>query len=134
LILTPFVLAGCGSRFATVEGKVTVDGHPANSGRVFFRSADGKSVVFAYIMPEGTYQAMDVPLGPMKVTVTPLTRLERDKLQRSAKKKPNAPESPAVPKGSFVPIPPKYEDPDGSGLTTTVNSGINTYDIELSSR
>ena len=135
LIVTPLVLAGCGSRFATVAGKVTVDGHSANSGRVFLRSPDGKSVVVAYIMPDGAYQAMDVPLGPKKITVTALTRLERDKLKRSGKfKKSDAPESSAARRGPFVPIPAKYEDPDGSGLTTTVQSGINTYDSELSSR
>src|SRR5438132_5930448 len=83
LILTPFVLAGCGPQHAIVEGQITVDGHPANSGRVFFRSADEKSVIFAYIQPDGAYQAVDVPLGPMTVWITPLTKLERAKLQRT---------------------------------------------------
>src|SRR5438046_2405730 len=109
LILTLFVLAGCGRRLAIVAGKITVDGHPANSGRVFFRSADEKSVVFAYIGRDGAYHAVDVPPGPMKVWVTPLTRMERDKLKRSAKvKKGNASESPEAPIVSFVSIPQKY--------------------------
>jgi hypothetical protein len=132
------VLAGCGSQHAIVEGEITVDGQPANSGRVFFRSADEKSVVVAYVQSDGTYHAVDVPLGPMTVWVTPLTRLERGKLQRNAKaKKPNVPEAPEGPEApilSFVSIPPKYQDPNSSGLTTTVQSGTNTYNIEMASR
>jgi hypothetical protein len=132
------VLAGCGRKFGTVDGKITVDGRPVNSGRVLFRSADEKHVVFAYIGPEGAYRALDVPSGPMNVWVTPPTKMERAKMQRKGRAKKGdtseAPEVPEVPIVSFVPIPQKYQDPTTSGLTTTVQPGPNTYNIEMSSR
>jgi hypothetical protein len=138
LVIMLFVLIGCGPRLAHVKGKITVSGRAANSGRVFFRSADEKSVVVAYIGPDGAYQAVDVPVGPMSVWVTPLTRMERTKMQRSARsqktKAQEESESPQAPTGSFVTIPEKYQDPTTSQLTTTVNSGVNTYNIELSSQ
>jgi hypothetical protein len=138
LILLLFVLAGCGRKLAIVDGKITVDGRPANSGRVFFRSADEKSVVFAYIAPDGAYHAIDVPPGPMKVWITPLTKMERSKLQRRAATKKGktaeAAEAPEAPILSFVSIPQKYQAPTSSGLTTTVQTGTNTYNIQLSSR
>jgi hypothetical protein len=138
LILTLLVLAGCGRKFGTVDGKITVDGRPANSGRVFFRSADEKSVVVAYIGREGTYHAVDVPPGTMNVWVTPPTKMERQKMQRrggARKERPaDAPEPPEPPLASIVSIPQKYQDPTSSGLTTTVQPGRNTYNIEMSSR
>ena len=132
------LLAGCGQRLAVVKGKITVDGRPANSGRVFFRSADEKSVVFAYLGPDGAYQAVDVPPGPMNAWVTPLTKMERTKIQRSARSKKakaaEESEAPPTPIVSFQSIPEKYQDPTTSRLTTIVNSGTNTYNIEMSSQ
>ena len=33
--------------------------------------------------------------------------------------------------GKYVPIPPRYRDPEKSGLTYTVRAGSQTHDIEL---
>ena len=33
--------------------------------------------------------------------------------------------------GQYVKIPSKYANPQGSGLTTTLKAGDNTYDINL---
>jgi hypothetical protein len=137
LILTLFALAGCGgSGLATVEGKVTVDGHPATAGRVVFRSADGKSTVIANIATDGSYRALDVPQEDMKVTVAGLTRLERTRIQRGAGKGKKSSESEAMAKEieSSPKIPERYQDPEASGLTCTVKSGTNTYNIEISSK
>ncbi len=138
-LLAPLVLAGCGGGgSATVEGKVTIDGRAATSGRVFFRSADGKSVVAATIGSDGTYRAVDVPCDAMKVTVTLPTKWERIGLVRDAKKAKQAAgsEAPGAPGGAkavdyATKIPKKYEDPDASGLAYTVKSGANTYNIEI---
>lgn len=141
-LLALFVLAGCGDRgSAIVEGKVTIDGQPASSGRVFFRSADGKSTIVATIGSDGAYRAVDVPCDAMKITVTLPTKWERIGLIRDAKKakKPGASVGPGAPGGvkafeSSAKIPKKYEDPDASGLALTVKSGTNTYDIEISTK
>jgi hypothetical protein len=141
-VLALLVPAGCGvGGSATVEGKVTIDGQPASSGRVFFRSADGKSTVVATIGPDGAYRAVDVPCDTMKVTVTLPTKWERIGLLRDAKKakKSGASEGPKAPRGvgasePGVKISEKYQNPDTSGLTLAVTSGTNTYDIEISSK
>ena len=147
LTLLPLVLAGCGSKErATVEGKVTVDGAPANVGVVTFLSVDGKSRISAMkagIQPDGTYRLDDAPLGDVKVSVAPLSlsqgrgaarRKERIKdlveMRKGGKGPPQAAPAPA---DSAVPIPKKYANADSSGLTTTLKPGKNVYDIELSS-
>ena len=46
IFLIPLVLMVCGStkKPATVEGKVTVDGTPANTGNVVFTGANGQKL------------------------------------------------------------------------------------------
>jgi hypothetical protein len=140
LILTLLGLAGCGaeSRLAAVEGKVTVDGKPVNSGRVFFRSPDGKHTIIAKIRPDGTYRALDVPYVAMRVSVTPLTKWERMRLMSDPKngavlRASEARETPGEAETPRVIIPEKYQDPNTSGLTFTAASETNTYNIEISS-
>jgi hypothetical protein len=138
MIFLPFAPAGCdsqGAKHPIVEGKVTVDGSPANSGNVVFTSADGKSIA-GIIQPDGTYRAVDVPLGAVKVFVKPpspeeVARYKKQKKTPPAPKMPKVPEGPA---GSLVPIPQKYTDANSSGLTTTIKPGTNTYDIEMTSK
>ena len=133
LVLTSFVLTGCGwqKKQATVEGKATIDGSPANSGNVIFTSDDGARAFSVRILPDGTYRAIDVPLGSMKVAVKPASRQQRALLKKKGK---TAQEAARVPTGPAVPIPKKYHDADTSGLTTTIQSGSNTYNIEISSK
>jgi hypothetical protein len=136
LIPVLFALAGCGgSGLATVEGKVTVDGRPVSGGRVTFRSADGKSTVLAKIALDGSYRAVDVPCDAMKVAVAGLDKFERIRLQRGVKgKRTSDSEARAAAIESSPKIPEKYKDPDASGLTFTVKSGTNPYDIEILSK
>ena len=130
------LLAGCGgSGLATVEGKVTVDGQAVRGGRVTFQSADGKSTVLAKIALDGSYRALDVPHGAMNVTVAGLDKFERRKIQHGVKgKRTSESEARAEAIESSPKIPEKYKDPDASGLTFTVKSGTNTYNIELFSK
>lgn len=136
-ILLPLMLISCGARRGTVEGKITVDGHPVTAGRVFFQGAD-QQVAFAYISPQGTYRAVDVPAGTAKVYVTAPTRMEREKMRRQSQgkgKKLVMPEAGEEPPGSNdVAIPQKYQIPESSGLTCTVTSGTTTFDIEMTSK
>jgi hypothetical protein len=128
MLLTPFVLAGCGSgssKLATVEGKVTVDGAPANSGEVIFTATNG--ALSATIQPDGTYRALQVPVGSVQVSITPAPPTPP-----SASLGKDMPGAPAVARP--VPIPKKYTTPGTSGLTTTVKGGTNQYNIELSSK
>jgi hypothetical protein len=125
LILVLLVLAGCGEKPGTVEGKVSVDGTPVTSGSVFFTRADGEARA-VYIGNKGTYRALNIRPGPVKVSVMPPAHVD-------SKKRVGSDEWEKPPQ-RHAPIPKKYTNADTSGLSTTVHSGTNTYDIEMSSR
>jgi hypothetical protein len=131
LILALLVLAGCGSgKPGTVEGKVTLDGTPvAGAASVYFTCANGE-VRAVPVRRDGFYRALLIPVGAVKVYVTPSVTPTRQ-VDRGKKKGPDEPEAPSA---RSVQIPKKYTDAETSGLSTTVHSGTNTYDIELSSQ
>ena len=130
------VLAGCGGPgLATVEGKVTMDGQPVIAGRVIFNSEDGKTAIIAKIAPDGSYRALDVPCDTMKITVTPLEKIERIRAQRGTKgKNSGVSEAQAEALEATARIPEKYSNAGTSGLTFTVKSGTNLHNIEISSK
>ena len=116
-------LTGCGNRMRTVEGQVVfTDGKPLTGGLVIFDPADpGQPAVAARgeigrdgKFRIGTYAASDGVLeGNYRVTI--------------------APPLPASPNdlGRVKVIPPKYEDPDKSGLTFRVTGNHTDYKITL---
>jgi hypothetical protein len=124
-------VGGCG-KTARVTGKVSYQGRAVVYGSVVFLGAD-KKARSGVIGPDGSYAVEGVPPGEVKISV-----LSRDPSKgRSAARgqkparpgeKPSA--TPEAVKGWF-PLPPKYESPDGSGLSYTVSPGGVTYDIEL---
>jgi len=127
--LTPLLLAGCSggkdTKAGVVEGKVTVDGAPANSGSVVF-NVNGQSIS-GQIKPDGTYKAVGVPAGAAQVSVTP-----PPKMPGPPPATKDMPGSDQVAKP--VPIPAKYQDAKTSGLSTTIKGGNNTYNVELLSK
>lgn len=129
LILTPLLTIGCGSSHkpATVAGKVTIDGQPANSGNVIFTTADGQNVSAA-IQPDGAFQAIGVPPGNAKVSVAPLPKLPVAPTTKGMENMPGM----AVVKP--IPIPKKYARADSSGLATNLKEGPNEYNVELTTR
>ena len=127
------ISAGCGSSSkpneGTVKGKVMVNGVAANSDNVLFTLADGKFMAGA-IQADGTYNAIGVPLGAAQVTVIgPPPAPSGVPLPNMGKDGPVAPGMSAQSKP--IPIPAKYGKAATSGLTYTVKSGANTYDIDL---
>jgi len=69
LVLGIVALAGCGggTKGSVVEGKVTVDGAPANVGQVIFLV--GGNSFFADIRPDGSYTVAGLPTGAAQVGV-----------------------------------------------------------------
>jgi hypothetical protein len=129
LILTPALLTGCNSaKDGTVQGKVTVDGTPANGGFVVFTPSGGGQGISGIIQADGTYRAVEVPLGQVKVSVTPPPKATGTAPPIAGM------EPPGGAAGKPVPIPPKYAAPNTSGLSTTVTGGTNTYDVALVSK
>jgi len=127
------VLAGCGSsgKTGTVQGKVTVDGTPANSGSVSFTAANG-IVIGGAIGTDGSYKVIGVPAGAAQVVVTPLAAPPKtgEAPPTMGKDMPGGPPSVSNP----VPIPAKYAKVETSGLTFPVKGGSNTYNIDLTAK
>src|SRR5262245_20911883 len=125
-------LAGCGGGppptgevYGTVTVKQGENMKPVTAGVVkFFPEAGGQPVTTA-LGPDGTYRATGIPVGRAKVAIETLPF------------KDLTPPPPAIakqlggPRTRYVPIPPKYEQPDSSGLTVEVEQGKKLFDIPL---
>jgi len=119
---------GCGTRTGSVSGTVTFKGAPLSGGSVTFHGENGK-LDSAAIGPDGKYTMAQAPLGPVKaavVTVKPSAPPTLPGGKETPKK-----ESKTEPVGRFVPIPPKYHEPQTAGLHYTITSGDQTIDIKL---
>jgi hypothetical protein len=126
-------IAGCGSTHATVEGVVTLDGVAVPEGQVSFLAADGM-VVTANINPDGTYRAEQVPVGPMKVTVTnaPIATAADGEVIKNQGKGGGAPAPPKEkPAGPKVVFPSRYASPETSGLSCEVKGAATKFDVPL---
>jgi len=138
ILLTFAVLGatGCGgsssSKGATVSGVVKVDGTPANQGSVTFIGTSGS--VSGQIGPDGTYRAVDVPVGAAQVTVTGPLVPPGGGDPRTAIKQPEGPGVTGGAMGPPVPIPQKYGKAETSGLSFPVKSGTNKFDIDLTAK
>jgi hypothetical protein len=75
-----------------------------------------------FVGDDGRYKIENVPLGEVKIGVN----VEAGKGQLMSKIMSKQ----AVPK--VVNVPAKYDNPDTSGITTTINKGANTFDIVIS--
>jgi len=100
LVLSVLAPPALGGDTATVTGKISYNGKPLKSGKVTFHPAAGKAIV-AKLNADGTYEAKNVPVGELKVTV----------------------QSKALPK--------KYANVNTSGLVYQPQKGENAFDIEL---
>jgi hypothetical protein len=124
---------GCGTKTATVSGRVSYHNKRVTSGEVLFLTQDGKSGAHAAVQPDGTYQATNVPLGTLKVGLNNPPPLYYQQLKNRPKGMADDPEMQEAARRAarYVPTPPKYQDPNQSGLTTDVKPGENSYDLEL---
>jgi hypothetical protein len=117
LFAAGLLAAACGcAGSATVSGKVTYRGRPVVAGSVVFLSAD-RTARSGVIEPDGSYTVRGVRPGAVKIGV-----ISRD----PAKKARGA----ARPAGWF-PLPRQFENPESSGVGTTVGSGRVQHDIDL---
>lgn len=119
-MLLLLLVAGCGKTQppqGRVQGQVTLNGSPLSAGQVEFYSADQGIGALAEIGAGGRYSVKDpLQVGEYAVTV------------RDAVAEPGRP----APKNQM--IPRKYADAGTSGLTHTVSTGTNQYDIPLLSK
>jgi hypothetical protein len=127
-LVATLAIVGCGERgpsTAKVTGKVTLrDGKALPGGRVDFRSATSGNMVSGQIKADGTYEAVEVPLGDYKVSV------ENSHLRGGSPPPPGLAAMPGSDQ-KYVPINPRYSRPDTSGLATTVGGSTHTFDVQL---
>jgi hypothetical protein len=136
---------GCGGGTGTVTGKVLFNDQPLPSGTVVFTNADGKGSQTAEIQPDGTYKIEKMPTGPAKVAVMTAPSATAEGRVPGPQPKMPTPPPDKVPEGAdpgkvygnkpqakkYVKIPEKYADAEKSGLTVTVGSGSQEWNIPL---
>jgi hypothetical protein len=67
-------LVGCGSNGrSTVEGTVTLNGQPIESGAMSFRPLDGKTPTVGCFITAGRFR-LQVPIGSMRVEITAMEK------------------------------------------------------------
>ncbi len=67
-------LAGCGSNGrSTVEGTVTLNGQPIESGAMSFRPLDGKTPTVGCFITAGRFR-LQVPIGSMRVEISAMEK------------------------------------------------------------
>jgi hypothetical protein len=123
-------LCGCGGS-GRVSGTVTRDGHPVRAGVITFVSKDGKGTALASIKKDGSYTAANVPVGDTSVIL--VNAMEEPDftgpVSVAEAAKPSAKRAP--PPKPPIAIPDKFGKPETSGLTLTVRSGDNPYNIDV---
>jgi hypothetical protein len=140
LLLTVLTLSSCASvKRGDVHGKVSRGGRPIIYGSVVLIGSNDIPVT-GRINADGTYAVSGVPAGAVRVAVVspdPATPLPDRQLpwERNPKapllppkRRPMAPE---VDRRKWFALPKQYEMADTSGITTTIHSGDNTFDIDL---
>jgi hypothetical protein len=141
LLPTLMMLAGCGGGKGDVSGKVTYDGKPVLAGRVTFLCETGNKISVVGAIKDGVYTIASCPSGPVKISVEtfpPARAANPDatppgvpKGAMAGFKPPENSESFASPPGQYVQLPPRYTDPEKSGLAYTVTGGKQDHPLDL---
>ena len=126
-------LCGCGSRTATVAGRVTHLGKPVSGGSVIVYCSD-KQIARGVIAVDGTYSIPNVPYGTAAATVQAPARTPAGlRIQQTLPPAHDGPLPPTAGAGASngPPIPPRYTLPEESGLTLVIDRAAVHYDIDL---
>jgi hypothetical protein len=142
-------VVGCGMGTGDVRGRVTYRGRPVICGGVIMVGPDGRTVT-GQVNAEGHYRLKSVPAGTVRVAVVSpnptgmfafagaeqaKSKIMKDKLSANLtkSKSDNATEQAVskVDRRKWFPLPKQYESTETSGITTIIQRGDNTFDIEL---
>lgn len=133
VLLLPF-LVGCGSgSTGTVSGKVFCADRPLSTGTVTFYPEKGGGFM-AGIGSDGSYEAVDVPVGSARIAVQLPARLTLRKRSEKNAAKQTAGYEKEIQEHSTTLIPAEYMDPGKSGLVLVVERGRQKHDILISSK
>jgi len=142
LLFSVFCFSGCGPKrppLGKIEGTVRFDGEPIESGTIIFtvsgqRDASGQ-IVNGNIKDVTTFDIGDgAPVGEARIAVIVIKDSPAQAVASPAFDDSAAPGGGPVMRlegGDFA-IPPRYFNPETSGLTTTIKQGItNSVNLEL---
>lgn len=122
-------LAGCGPSTAPVRGQVTLDGDPAGPGTVIFipetKDGEQRESAVGHFGPDGRYELTTFTHGDGA-----LLGQHRIVVQARGESGASYGEEAAA-ATSEAKIPLRYADPQQSGLTATVEAGVNEIDLPL---
>jgi hypothetical protein len=109
---------------ATLEGTVSYGGEQLEFALIVVQTAEGSAT--GKIGEDKRYRVENVPLGEVMIGVnTSAARGDfQSKVMAASQGKPKS-----MPK--FTDVPAKYFDPEKSGIKTTVQKGVNPYDITI---
>ncbi len=118
LVVLSLVLAcaslSCAPPAGQITGKVTYQGVELPSGTI--KLVYDNRVIGSPIKEHGAYHFGNAPVGPVRVTI---------------QSHPSLPPAFDPRPGPTLRIPPRYKDPDQSGLKYTVKKGRQQWDIDL---
>jgi hypothetical protein len=130
LLLGLTALSGCAKSTGDVSGTVTFKGQPVTAGGITFYGAGGWAGS-SNISPEGAYRIDKVPVGEVKVAVVSSQPKAGKPSSKATPEHPKAAGEAKAPAGKPVALPPKYKDPEQSGLSYDIKAGAQTIDIPL---
>jgi hypothetical protein len=121
-------MTGCSSRLeplGEVAGRVTYEGQPFSEAEIHFSNPDQGVFIKAPLGGDGSYEMkiagrLGLPLGAYQVAIRKPTF---DAVTGGPQ--------PTPPPRTFPDIPPKYLEPETSGLSLTVKPGMNELNIDL---
>ena len=134
LLLSAFLVCGCGGGRGTVSGKVVFDGKPLATGMISFHSKVGNKEVNNAAIVNGAYSISNLPAGETDVTIKSVDPAKAASGSGAKASKEGGADARSAPKegtSNYVPIPQRYGVPDQSGLTLTVTKGEQTFNVDL---
>jgi hypothetical protein len=125
VLLLALLAGACGGGTGNVSGKVTFGGRRVPTGTITFFHGTNKTTS-SPINPDGTYAVSNIRTGTAKVAIA--MPMAIDFVGPTGGRTSLAP---ALPANQVPSIPPRYFDPEKSGLSWKVSRGEQTFDIDL---
>jgi len=129
------LVLGCGVREyrrpetgASLEGTVTYAGKSVPAAMIIVAGQSGGAT--GNIGEGGRYHVDNAPVGEVKLAVNTDAAKGQMQGQKMAQAYQGG-KGGAKPAAAFLDVPKKYQDPNSSGITTTIKAGANTFDIVL---
>jgi hypothetical protein len=121
---------GCsgGPKTTTLNGTVTYKGAPVTMGAIYFHGPDNR-VAMGNITEDGHFTATDVPLGEVRVSLQVRDPGAYNQQMQGTAANPTP--KPGSGHSTVTRIPPKYADPNTSGLQYPIDATTKQIEVKL---